>query len=69
MRHSAVTTQLLRQARNALDDEVAQAPERQAEPKPSTPKPRPEVASGRLVAVARRARALAVRVLAAARAT
>jgi hypothetical protein len=64
MRHSAVTTQLLRQARNALDDEVAQAPERDAEPK-SKSKPRPEVAGGRLVAVARRVRALAVRVLAA----
>lgn len=60
MRHSVVTTQLLRQARNALDDEVAQAPERHAEPKPE---PRPEVA--RLASVARRARALAVRVLAA----
>jgi hypothetical protein len=62
MRHSAVTTQLLRQARNALDDEVAQAPERHAVPRPEL---RPQVASGRLVAVARRARALAVRVLAA----
>jgi hypothetical protein len=62
MRHSVVTTQLLRQARNARDDEVAQAPERQAKPKSE---PRPEVERGRLVAVARRARALAVRVLAA----
>jgi hypothetical protein len=62
MRHSVVTTQLLRQASNAVDDEVAQAPERPAEPKPE---PRPQVASGRLVAVARRARARAVRVLAA----
>jgi hypothetical protein len=58
MRHSAVTAQLLRLARNAVDDELAQATERQ-------PEPRPEAASGRLVAVARRARALAVRVLAA----
>jgi hypothetical protein len=58
MRHSAVTTQLLRQARNAVDDELAQATERQ-------PAPRPEAASGPLVAVARRARTLAVRVLAA----
>jgi hypothetical protein len=62
MRHYVVTTQLLRQASNALDDEVAQAPERHAEPRPE---PRPQVAGGRLVAVARRARALAVRVLAA----
>jgi hypothetical protein len=62
MRHSAVTTQLLRQARNAVDDEVAQAPERHAEPRPE---PRPEVERGRLVSVARRTRALAVRVLAA----
>jgi hypothetical protein len=62
MRHSAVTTQLLRQARNAVDDELAQATERQPEPKPE---PRPEAASGRLVAVARRACAVAVRVLAA----
>jgi hypothetical protein len=62
MRHSAVTTQLLRQARTALDDEVAQESERQAEPRPE---PRPQVASGRLVAVARRARALAVRMVAA----
>jgi hypothetical protein len=64
MRHSVVTTQLLRQARTTLDDEVARAPERRAEPKPES-QPRPEVASGRLVSVARRARALAVRVLAA----
>jgi hypothetical protein len=62
MRHSVVTTHLLRQARSALDDEVARAPERHAEPEPE---PRPEVAGGRLVSVARRARALAVQVLAA----
>jgi hypothetical protein len=62
MRHSVVTTQLLRQARTALHDEARQAPGRQVEPKSE---PRPEAASGRLVSVARRARALAVRVLAA----
>jgi hypothetical protein len=62
MRHSVVTTQLLRQARNAVEEEIAQAPERRAEPKPE---PWPEVASGRPVSVAQRARALAVRVLAA----
>jgi hypothetical protein len=62
MRHSVVTTKLLRQARNALDDEVAQAPERQPKPKPER---RSEAASGRLASVTRRARALAVRVLAA----
>jgi hypothetical protein len=62
MRHYVVTTQLLRQARNALDDEAAQVSEGQARPKPAS---RPEAAGGRLVAVARRARAVAVRVLAA----
>jgi hypothetical protein len=62
MRHYVVTTQLLRQARTALDDEAGQAPVRQAEPKPQ---PRPEATSSRLVSVARRARALAVRALAA----
>jgi hypothetical protein len=60
MRHYVVTTQLLRQARTALDDEAGQAPGRQAEPEP-----RPEAQSSRLVSVARRARALAVRTRAA----
>jgi len=61
MRHSVVTTQLLRQARAALDDEASQRPARQAEPQP----PQDTTTSSRLVSVARRARALAVRALAA----
>jgi hypothetical protein len=60
MRHYVITTQLLRQAQAALDDEAGQAPVRQAKPEP-----RPEARSSRLVSVARRARALAVRVRAA----
>ena len=60
MRHSVVTTQLLRQARAALDDEASQRPARQAEPQPPQ-----EATSSRLVSVARRARALASRALAA----
>jgi hypothetical protein len=60
MRHSVVTTQLVRQARAALDDEAAQRPARQAKPQP-----RPEATSSGLVLVARRAHALAVRALAA----
>jgi hypothetical protein len=60
MRHQVVTTQLLRQARAALDDEADQAPVRQAEPEP-----RPEAKRSRLVSVARRARALALRARAA----
>jgi hypothetical protein len=59
MRHSVVNTQLLRQARAALDEEAAQRPVRQAKPQP-----RQEAARGRLVSLARRARALAVRALA-----
>jgi len=61
MRHSVVTTQLLRQARAALDDEASQRPARQAEPQP----PQDATTSSRLVSIARRARALAVRTLAA----
>ena len=61
MRHSVVNTQLLRQARAALDEEAAQRPERQAKPQPQ---PQQEAARGRLVSLARRARALAVRALA-----
>jgi hypothetical protein len=61
MRHSVVTTRLVREARAALDDEAAKRPVRQkAEPRP----PR-EAPSGRLVSVARRVRALAARALAA----
>jgi hypothetical protein len=57
MRHSVVTTQLLRQARTALDEEARQAPVRQAEPEPP-----PEAKRSPLVSVARRARALALAV-------
>jgi hypothetical protein len=57
MRHSLVTTQLLRQARAALDDEAAQRPVRRADPEPQ-PEP-----TSRLVTVARRARSLAARAL------
>jgi hypothetical protein len=60
MRHSVVTTKLVRQARAALDDEAAQRPARKAKPQPPQERPR-----SRLVSVARRA--LAVRVLAARR--
>jgi hypothetical protein len=60
MRHALVTTQLARQARAVLDDEAARRPVRKAEPQPPQEAPR-----SRLVSVARRARALAVRVLAA----
>jgi len=60
MRHALVTTQLLRQARTALDDEAGQRPVKKAEPQPPQ-----EATSSRLVSVARRARALAARALAA----
>jgi hypothetical protein len=63
MRHPVVNTQLLRQARAALDEEAAQRPERHAKPKPQ-PQPQQEAAAGRLVSLASRARAVAVRVLA-----
>ena len=62
MRHSVVTTKLVRQARAALDDEAAQRPARKAKPQPPQ-----EPRRSQLVSVARRARALAVRVLAARR--
>jgi hypothetical protein len=58
MRHYVVATQLLRQARAALDDEADQRPVRQADPEPQT-----ESKSSRLVTVACRARNLAARVL------
>jgi hypothetical protein len=61
MRHSVVNTRLLRQARATLDEEAARRPGRQAEPQPQPPQ---EAARGRLVALARRARALAVRAFA-----
>jgi hypothetical protein len=60
MRHSVVNTQLLRQARAALDEEAAQRPERRAKPQPQPQ----QAASGRLVSLARRAGALAVRAFA-----
>ena len=60
MRHYVVTTQLLRQARAALDDEADQRPVKEAKPQP-----RQEATSSRLVSVARRARALAAWALAA----
>jgi hypothetical protein len=56
MRHPVVAAQLLRKARASLDDEADRRPARQAEPEP-----RPEATGGRLVSVARRARALAAR--------
>jgi hypothetical protein len=59
MRHSVVNTQLLRQARAALDEEAAQRPEPQAKPQPQQ-----EAARGRLVTLERRPRALAARALA-----
>lgn len=58
MRHSVVTTKLARQARAALDEEAARRPVRNPEPQPPQEPPR-----SRLVSAARRARALAVRVL------
>jgi hypothetical protein len=63
MRHPVVNAQLLRQARAALDEEAARQPERRAKPKPQ-PQPQQEAAARRLVSLARRARALAVRVVA-----
>jgi hypothetical protein len=59
MRSSVVTTKLARQARAALDEEAARRPVRNPEPQPRQAPPR-----SRLVSVARRAQALAVRVLA-----
>ena len=56
MRHYVVATQLLRQARAALDDEADPRPARQADPEPQT-----ESGSSRLVT--RRARNLAARAL------
>jgi len=58
MRHYVVATQLLRQARAALDDEADPRPARQADPEPQT-----ESRSSRLVTVARRARNLAASAL------
>jgi hypothetical protein len=58
MRHSVVTTKLVRQARAALDEEAARRPVRNPEPQPPQEPPR-----RRLASVARRARALAVRAL------
>ena len=56
MRHSVVTTQLVRQARAALEDEANERLVRKADPQP-----RPQTSrSSRLASVARRARALAV---------
>jgi len=63
MRHSVVTTQLVRRARAALDDEAAQRPVRQAEQ--AEPRQPQAATSSRLVSVASRVRALAVRALAA----
>jgi hypothetical protein len=60
MRHSVVTTGLVRQARAALDDEAAKRPVRHAKQPPA-----PKAPSGRVASVARRARALAARALAA----
>jgi hypothetical protein len=58
MRHSVVTTKLVRQARAALDEEAAQRPVRNPEPQPPQAPPR-----SRLASVARRLRALAARTL------
>jgi hypothetical protein len=58
MRHSVVTTKLVRQARAALDEEAARRPVRNPEPQPPQEPPR-----SRLVSVARRARALAAQAL------
>jgi hypothetical protein len=58
MRHSVVTTKLVRQARAALDEEAARRPVRNPEPQPPQ-----EPLRGRLVSVARRVRAPAARAL------
>jgi hypothetical protein len=55
MRHSVVTTKLVRHARAALDEEVARRPVRNPEPQPAKEPPH-----SRLASATRRARALAL---------